>query len=626
MSRSFRPLTSRSIVSFPHRPAVLATASALLALSACSSNDDNTTAGDTDTPSPARPFESTLTRVAMRDGVELHTEVLLPPGASDEPVPTLLLRTPYDLPTAPIGGLAPAESEDEDEDPDAARALWRPVLERGYALVFQNLRGTQKSDGVNTLFAVEQADGVDTLDWIREQPWSDGRVGTIGDSAAGFSVHLLAAARPEGLEATFTQVSCGDIWGSAILPDEGGLKLETFLAFALGQSLELGEEHLASLGLDRSAIEAAEGEVEAALGALFGDDPEAAFAALTVQPFVDYPGVSTLIPRWREVLDENSRGDLASEFDTRGRSAVPGMHVTLWQDLFVECTLEDFQSLADGPAEQRLLVLDGSHYEIDDPDTWPYQPMLDWFDRHLKDALDDAIPAVQYAVQSAASVESRSRSLMNADTWPPAEAVDSSFYLDVNGTLSAELPGGPVDFPITADPLDPQATLGGRHLVIDSGVRVQPPLEKDGASAVFTSAPFESGALICGEATLETMLGADVPNVDLHARLVELDAEGERVLIVAGMQRARFRAGPLAPMDLVPGEAVSLSVRIGNIAHQIAAGSRLQLELTTSDFPAWDLNPQTSGSAYTTTGWRRGAVTVQGSPSMPARLVVPFLP
>ena len=602
------------------RPSIAALATALLALSGCSSNDEEASGS---TPSPA-PSEIILTRVAMRDGIELYTEILLPPDAADDPVPTLLLRTPYDLPTLPIGGLAPQDAE--DDDPAAARARWQPVLERGYAVVFQNLRGTQGSGGRNRLFADEREDGVDVLEWIRAQPWSDGRVGAIGDSAAAFALHLLAAERPEGLEATFSQASCGDLWGSAILPDEGGLQLEAFLAFALGQSLELGDEHLASLGLDPTTIEAAQGEVNEALGALFGDDPAAAFAALTVQPFIDYPGVSTLLPRWREVLDESTRGELASYFDTRGQSAVPGMHVTLWQDIFVECALGDFQALAAGPAEQRLLVLDGAHYEIDDPESWPYRPMLDWFDRHLKDAPDDGIPPVQYAVQSSASIDVRERALLDAEAWPPAGTIERSFHLDADGTLSDALPSTSPSVRIVSDPLAPQSTLGGRNLVIDSGISRQPPLADDDATAVFVTEPFEADALIAGEVTLETMIRADVPDVDLHARLVERDAAGERVLIVAGLQRARFRTGPLAPTPLTPGEAVPLSVTLGNIAHRIAAGSRLQLELTTSDFPARDLNPQTGGSAYTATERRTGTVTVEGSPAMPSRLIVPLLP
>lgn len=606
----------------------------ILTLSGCSSNGSD--------PATVAPlFELSVSRVAMRDGVELHTEVLLPAGATDQMLPTLLLRTPYDLPTLPIGGLAPeleddeemdaeedtegddeeADDKDDDEDPVATRAAWQPVLDRGYAIVFQNLRGTQSSGGRNDIFGAEREDGVDTLEWIQQQPWSNGRVGAIGDSAAAFSLHLLAAEQPPGLEATFAQVSCGDIWDSAILPEKRSLKLESYLAFMLGQSLEVGDEHLAGLGISEADIDAAEGDVLAALGALFGDDPGDQFAALTVQPFIDYYGVSTLLPRWKEVLDENRRNELSGYYDTRGASAVPGMHVTLWQDVFVECTLEDFNALANGTAEQRLLVLDGSHYQIDDAATWPYQPMLDWFDRHLKDAPDDAIPTVQYAVQSAVSTTQPSQQLVDADAWPPVTAMERSWFTDSNAVLSEVQPTGPMSFPIMSDPSAPETTLGGRNLVIDSGVFEQPPIDNASAVQTFATTVLDSDMTIAGEIRLETSLLADVPDADLHARLVELTPDNKRILIVAGSQRARYRNGANAPMDLVPGEAASMNVSLGNIAHRVTAGNRLQLELTPSNFPAWDINPQVGGSAFTATEQRAGTLNIGNS-----RLIIPVLP
>lgn len=503
------------------------------------------------------PVNVSQTRVAMRDGVELHTEILLPAPVDNNPLPTLLLRTPYDLPTVPIGGLSTLD-DGEDDDPEATRAAWQPVLDRGYAVVFQNLRGTQASGGRNRLFGNEREDGVDTIEWIRQQSWSNGRVGAIGDSAAGFSVHLLAAEQPPGLQATFSQASCGDLWDSAIWPEQRGLKLESFLAFMLGQSLEVGDEHLASLGLDAAEIENAQTEVNKALGALFGDEPAEQFAALTLQPFIDYPGVSSLLPRWSEVLDENRRTELSGYYDTRGSSKVPGMHVTLWQDIFVECALQDFNSLNNGETEQRLLVLDGSHYEIDDSSTWPYLPMLDWFDQHLKDLPANTTPSVQYTVQSIATTSGPSLELFTAQNWPPANTAKQIWYAGVDAQLLKNQPQQDASFDILSDPASPQNTLGGRHLIIDSGVAAQPAIEDADSVQLFTTASFDTDIVIAGVVSLETSLVSDVPDADLHARLVEVTPDNQRVLIVAGSQRARYRNGSAMPSDLVTGEATPL--------------------------------------------------------------------
>lgn len=609
------------------RPVALAVCITLGALTGCTSN--NSTSGS-ETPSG---FELVVSAVAMRDGVELYTEALLPANIPEAGVPTLLLRTPYDLPTLPIGGLAPSNIQDEDDDEDdqtdaalaLTRAAWQPIIDRGYAIVFQNLRGTQSSGGRNDLFAAEREDGVDTLQWIQSQNWSNGRIGAMGDSAAGFSVHLLAAENPPGLEATFAQVSCGDIWGSAILPDHGGVKLETFLPFMLSQSLEVSEEHLASLSIGEDAIESAQAQVMASLGALFSEDPAEQFQALSQQPFIDYPGVSTLLPQWRYVLDESSRGELNTLFDTRGQSNVPGMHVAMWQDIFVECTLGDFQALATGTTEQKLLVLDGSHYEIDDAASWPYLPMLDWFDTHLKDAPAPATATVQFAVQSSQSIEQRSMELVSAENWPP-EHIERTMYLDAQGGLNENYNSEVFSSAIDSDPNTPRSNTGGRHLVIEAGISELNPVEQSDDQLIFTSPANELETIIAGEVRLETTIIADVADADIHARLVEVGADGKRVLIVEGMQRARFRDSALTPTDIEVGQAVPMSVSLGNIAHKLSAGSQLQLAITTSNFPAWNLNAQLGGSSVKATDYRPGTITIQSSPENPSRLVIPVLP
>ncbi len=635
--------TFQSPVKNQLRPFALAVSVMTIALFGCSTS--NSTSSNLNSVESDSGFELIVSSVTMRDGVDLYTEILLPNDIPEDGVPTLLLRTPYDLPTLPIGGLAPADSEDSDGDGDGdgdgetedetnteddeelvqTRAAWQPVLDRGYAVVFQNLRGTQSSGGINELFSAEREDGVDAVEWIRTQSWSNGRVGAMGDSAAGFAVHLLAAENPLGLDATFVQVSCGDIWNSAILPDHGGLKLEAFLPFMLGQSLELGAEHLASLSIGEEAIESAEAEVMASLGALFGDDMADQFGAFTKQPLINYPGVSTLLPQWRYVLDESSRGELNSYFDTRGQTTVPGMHVAMWQDIFAECTLGDFQALSTGISEQRLLVLDGSHYEIDDATSWPYLPMLDWFDRHLKDVTGDNTPTVQYAVQSVESIEKPSLQLVGADSWPPLN-VDRVYYLDETGGLSETLNDQTFSFSLFSDPLSPQSGFGGRHLVIDAGIAEQAPLTTDNVKLVFTAAINETDLTIAGEVKLDTKISADVADADIHVRLIEVTADGRRVLILEGMQRARFSGNSLTPMDLVPGQVVPLSISLGNIAHKLSAGSRIQIEIAASNFPAWNLNPQVGGSSFTANEYRSGNIDLLSTQDNPFRLIIPTLP
>src|SRR5580700_627533 len=107
--------------------------------------------------------------VAMRDGVELATDAWIP---SVTPAPALLVRLPYgkDLPQLLAYGLVPNVFA---------------LVEAGYAVVYQDCRGTSRSGGELVPFINEASDGVDTLAWLLEQPWCNGNVGTFGASYLG---------------------------------------------------------------------------------------------------------------------------------------------------------------------------------------------------------------------------------------------------------------------------------------------------------------------------------------------------------------------------------------------------------------------------------------------------------
>ena len=101
-------------------------------------------------------------RVPMRDGVELSTDIWLPD--SDGQYPTILLRTPY------------------LKAPQFRRYKLRYFIQQGYAVALQDVRGRGDSDGEFHFYFGEGEDGYDTIEWIAQQPWSNGDVGTSGAS------------------------------------------------------------------------------------------------------------------------------------------------------------------------------------------------------------------------------------------------------------------------------------------------------------------------------------------------------------------------------------------------------------------------------------------------------------
>lgn len=116
--------------------------------------------------------------VPMRDGVRLSTAVIRPnePAA---PLPSILIRTPY--------------NKDEELEGSKLKAL----VPRGYAFVIQNERGTGWSEGKHQFLAGARNDGYDTISWIVRQPWSNGKVGTLGcSSTAEHQLGLAAMNHP----------------------------------------------------------------------------------------------------------------------------------------------------------------------------------------------------------------------------------------------------------------------------------------------------------------------------------------------------------------------------------------------------------------------------------------------
>lgn len=145
----------------------------------------------------AKAPQAQTVRIAMSDGVHLATDIYLPEGSG--PFPVVLSRTPY-------GRVKHNES--------AAH-----FAADGYVCVVQDMRGRFDSEGENLPFIgcgwSEHQDGVDTIEWLKQQTWCNGRIATIGGSAGGITQNLLAGAAPQGLQAQYISVAAASLYGDA---------------------------------------------------------------------------------------------------------------------------------------------------------------------------------------------------------------------------------------------------------------------------------------------------------------------------------------------------------------------------------------------------------------------------
>ncbi len=218
----------------------------------------------------ARPPVKETVLIPMRDGKRLATDIYRPTG--DGPFPVLLSRTPY--------------SRRKHAPPEGG------YTRDGYAYVVQDMRGRFDSEGENLPFVGcgwgEHQDGVDTVAWLREQPWCDGNIGTVGGSAGGITQNLLAGAAPEGLKAQYVSVAAADLYADAVYTG-GALRKADAEGWIVGN------------GFDPRAME-------------------------TIRAHPAYDGY------WQTL-------DSARKFTQMN---VPAVHVGGWFDMFAQATLNEF--------------------------------------------------------------------------------------------------------------------------------------------------------------------------------------------------------------------------------------------------------------------------------------------
>src|SRR6266498_3941280 len=383
--------------------------------------------------------------VAMRDGVRLGG--VLYRASAAEPGPVLLVRTPY---SEPLSRALPVQ----------------PALDAGFVVLVQDCRGTGRSEGEFRTFENERADGLDTLDWLRGQPWCAGKIVMFGQSYLGMVQLAGAGDRPAGLAAIATTVTPDD-YRDGLAYRQGAFQLGQALAWHLMKAAQaLGDA--AARGTDVAAP-------MADLLALTRDT-EAAYRAL---PLSDRPGIANVLPSWHTWLSEEDSPGYWRDISYAGRTpAVPGLHVGGWFDLFLRGTLNNFTATPG----QHLIVGPWSHvdqtgvvgevfYAGGAAQAIQLEQQQLRFLRESVDGVPTSLPPVRIYVMGA------DRWRVEQE-WPLARTDWQTWYLGADGSLGHDVPAaGTAEF--DHDPRDPVPTVGGAILMAGSrdgrtrrGVRV----------------------------------------------------------------------------------------------------------------------------------------------------------
>jgi putative CocE/NonD family hydrolase len=480
------------------------------------------------------------------------------------------------------------------------------LARHGYAVVVQDVRGRGDSDGeFYPFFNNEGPDGYDTIEWVAGQPWSNGRVGMMGGSYAGWVQWCAAALRPPHL-VTMVSASAATHWFQQV-PYHNGVPTLAHLPWLWSLRGHVPQ--------DRTLV----------------DNWTEAFLHLPLITADEVVGVE--MPVWREWfahsrLDEwwKSRRLQPADFEAVTQ---PALHITstydgtqpgalnVWRGALAHSPAAGRQRMVFGPWDHLGAASSMQKSTLGGTDFGP-DAVLDvndlhrrWFDRWLKDQAEvpdasrrgsgnpDAVAHVFYTGVN---------HWQDEDSWPPAGS-GIAWYLHSGGAansttgdggLSTDAPQEEPRDSFRYDPMEPVIDVLDLEVYArpDPLSPVEPPLVRDFVEGrpdvlVYTSRPLERDLTVAGEPRMVLYGGSDAPDTDWHAWLADVAPDGTSTTLVRGQLCARFRDSLEEEHLMEPDTTYRFEFELLSLAHVFLAGHRVRLVVTSSDFPTYCRNQNT---------------------------------
>jgi predicted acyl esterase len=489
-------------------------------------------------------------KVPMRDGTLLATDVYLPAGAG--PWPVALSRTPY--------GRTDYRSSDGGHGGIPASQF----LKSGIALVVQDVRGwfdSQGEAGPNDDGWGERQDGLDTINWIRQQSWSNGKFATYGGASAGMTQYHLAGTDPAGGVGQFVRGAPGNIY------------LVEYLN-----------------GVWRKGIDIWFNTLPPAVGQLYRDHPR---------------------------YDDFWRGqDLSTRLD---QVHWPMVHTTGWYDYFLQGTLDIFTQLQENAGDgargrQHLLIGPWVHSDVFPGHvtrtagalTYPANAVLppnttdgfDWLSFWLtgQPAIPADEPAVRYYVMGDVTDRQAPGNVWRtADRWPPPSQ-PLRLYFTPDGGLNSEAPATVSTREYDYDPTHPVPTMGGQEVFLPLiGPQDQRKVETRPDVLVFTTPPLAEPLEVTGRITVRLFATSSARDTDFTAKLTDVYPNGRSMLVADGIVRARFRHSLGTEELITPDQPYAYDIDLWSTSLIFNRGHQIRVAISSSNSPRFEPNTNTGG-------------------------------
>jgi len=579
-------------------------------------------------------------QIPMRDGVHLSTDIYFPEGGAAHR-PVILIRTPY------------GKQGWRQGNPRAA--LTTMFATNGYIVAIQDKRGRFESQGRYTLAIDEDVDGYDTIQWLSKQAWSNGKIGTYGCSDSGDAQVWLAQSRPPALAAMIPQAS-----GSSIGP--AGDRYRYFGAFNGGAlQLAAAEEWMISSGskvfwgppswLPPDKFREIADQFTARPKAVI--EPDALEPLLWTLPVADMmKRVGMTFTDWEDIL----RHDLADPwwaqfpyYKGTEKVDVPALFINSWGDFGVNETLFEFtyfqdHAQSDKSRRNQFVIISPTTHCVSELASSPtvvgkrdlgdarkdfWNLYLKWYAYWLKgeaNAITD-MPHVQYYLMGRNEWRS-------ADAWPIPGTELRRYYLHSGGAANSRYGDGtlmtsapereePADT-FVYDPASPVPTGTGPGL--PEGFFDQSTVEMRHDVLVYTSEPLKEGIEVTGPIMARIYAASSAKDTDFTAKLVDVYPDGQAFNLQDGILRARYREGFHKKVWMKAEQVYPIDVSMDATSNYFAAGHRIRLEVSSSNFPRFDRNLNTGGNNFDETAWQIAHNSVHHSKQASSYVLLPIVP
>ena len=543
--------------------------------------------------------------VPMRDGVVLRADVLRP--TSDGRFPTLVYRTPYGK-----------EFALKDY------TTFQHAVERGYAVVVQDVRGRYASAGDFTPYQNEGHDGYDTIEWAARQPWSNGAIGTFGLSYPGAVQWLAAVETPPHLKAMVPAMNFFYSWG---LWDMSWME---WIWDNIAPDVRV-KKNLPGPKTYEEAIAAWSAVSPKMLG------------TVPLNQLEELRGIAPYYYEWLSHPADDPWWDWSELRNKYDRNHAAVLNLSAWYDdnYGPEGATTNFTGLVRARAgrdpQTHLLIGPWVHgvdstakakageREFAPAAVIDYDDVvLRWMDHYLRgvDNGADKAKAVRYFVMG-------SDEWREADTWPPA-AKAAAYYLQSprknspGSSLSADIPGD---------------SGGSRAFVSDPTKPVLNPYDSSGAHdyrdlvkradvLTFDSVPLEREIEVTGPIQAQIYFSCDCRDTDLWVRLLDVAPDGTAFNLMSpglDVQRASYRDMKAGRQLLHPNQIYELKLDHLITSNVFKQGHRIRVQVSATFFPNFSRNLHSGELENTSAKIYKTKITIYTDSRHPSRIVLPIV-